>query len=139
GMNGKSRGFTLIELMIVLVVAAIILSIAIPAFTEQMRKSRRSEAISGLQQLALRMERWRADNPSYTNATASATNPYPTQAATDNYTFSISGQSATGYTLTATAQGAQSADTSCANFIYTFAAGTITKSNSGSGARCWND
>ena len=47
-MNGKPKGFTLIELMIALVIAAIVLAIAIPAFTEQLAKSRRADAISGL-------------------------------------------------------------------------------------------
>ncbi|MCB1566086.1 MAG: prepilin-type N-terminal cleavage/methylation domain-containing protein [Rhodanobacteraceae bacterium] len=136
-MNGKSRGFTLIELMTVVALAAIILTIAIPAFTEQLAKSRRADAISGLQSLALQMERWRADNPTYANTSPASAN-YPTLTATDNYAFRVSGQTATGYTLTASRQGAQSSDR-CGNFIYTFAAGTVTKTNTTTVQRCWND
>ena len=38
-MPRTSRGFTLIELMIVLVVAALIITIAVPAYQAQMRKN----------------------------------------------------------------------------------------------------
>ena len=147
-MNGnvcnESRGFTLIELMIVLAVAAIILSIAIPAFTEQMRKSRRSEAISGLQQLALKMERWRADNPSYANSNPASAN-YPSQAATDNYAFAVTAASPTTFTLQATRQGAQTSDATCGNFTFQFGdldnngATPATTVKSAAAAGCWND
>ena len=50
------RGFTLIELMVTLVVASILLTIAIPAYFTQIRESRRTEARTALLDLAGREE-----------------------------------------------------------------------------------
>ena len=74
-------GFTLIELMAVVVVIAILAAIALPAFTEQVRRSRRAEAITLLNQISQEQERWRANNPAYAlaaSAPASVTErPHP--------------------------------------------------------------
>jgi type IV pilus assembly protein PilE len=60
-------GFTLIELMITIVVATILIAVAIPSYTSQMRKSRRTEAKSALLDLASREERYYSTNSYYTN------------------------------------------------------------------------
>jgi type IV pilus assembly protein PilE len=49
-------GFTLVELMVTLVVAAILATIAIPAYQNQIRESRRTEAKTALLDLAGREE-----------------------------------------------------------------------------------
>jgi len=51
-----TTGFTLIELMVTLVVAAILLTIAIPSYLTQIRESRRTEARTALLDLAGREE-----------------------------------------------------------------------------------
>jgi type IV pilus assembly protein PilE len=61
--RGHARGFTLVELMIVVVIAAILLSIAVPAYTSSLRKSRRSDAKTALLDLAGREERYLSTNP----------------------------------------------------------------------------
>lgn len=101
-------GFTLIELMIVVAVVAILAAIALPAYNEQVRKSRRSEAIAAVGQVQLAMERWRADNPTYANPSGAAT--YPTLPASPFYTYALGGQGPTAYTITATPAGAQAGD-----------------------------
>lgn len=55
--NDIHRGFTLIELMIVIVVVAILAAIAIPAYNNQIEKSRRADAISSILDTAQRLER----------------------------------------------------------------------------------
>lgn len=63
----KTRGFTLIELMIAVAVIAILAAIAIPNYQEYVRRGYRSEARAGLLQAAQWMER-----------AATATGVYPT-------------------------------------------------------------
>jgi type IV pilus assembly protein PilE len=61
----RPYGFTLLELMIVVAVIIVLASIALPMYTEHVRKGKRSEALQALGDLQLRQEKWRADNPSY--------------------------------------------------------------------------
>jgi type IV pilus assembly protein PilE len=65
-LTGRARGFTLVELMVVVMIATILTMIAIPAYTSQMRKSRRTEAKTALLDLAGREERYMATNGTYT-------------------------------------------------------------------------
>jgi type IV pilus assembly protein PilE len=64
---GPAAGFTLIELMIAMVVAAILLSIAIPIYLHQIREARRTDARTALLDLAEREQRYYATNDAYTN------------------------------------------------------------------------
>ena len=67
----SSRGFTLIELMVVVVIATILLSIAVPSYMSQVRQSRRTEAKTAILDLSGREERYLSTNPaSYTNTPA---------------------------------------------------------------------
>ena len=67
-----SRGFSLIELMIVVVIATILLSIAVPSYMSQIRQSRRTEAKTAILDLSGREERYLSTNPAgYTNVPAS--------------------------------------------------------------------
>jgi type IV pilus assembly protein PilE len=67
----SSRGFTLIELMVVVVIATILLSIAVPSYMSQVRQSRRTEAKTAILDLSGREERYLSTNPTgYTNTPA---------------------------------------------------------------------
>ena len=105
--NGKqsARGFTLIELLITVAIVALLASLAYPAYLDQVRKSRRAEAQSGLQDLALQQERWRNNDTDY------ATLDELDAPTSDHYTFAVTANTATGFTMTATAGTAQSKDT----------------------------
>ena len=59
----RSRGFTLVELMIVVVIGSILLGIAVPSYMSSIRKTRRSEAKTALLELAGREERYLSTNP----------------------------------------------------------------------------
>ncbi len=50
-MRTKARGFTLIELMIVVAILGLLAAIAIPAFTKYVRRSKTSEAVMMLRKL----------------------------------------------------------------------------------------
>jgi type IV pilus assembly protein PilE len=60
-------GFTLVELMVTIIVATILISIAVPSYRNQLRKSRRTEAKTALLDLASREERFLSTNGAYTN------------------------------------------------------------------------
>lgn len=110
----RMRGFTLIELMIAVAIVAILATIVYPSYQDSIRKSRRADAITSLLAVQQAQEKWRANNTTYGTATqigTSGTSPG------GYYTVVISGQSATAYTATATATGAQAGDSACATIV----------------------
>ena len=105
----KSRGVTLLELMITLVVLAILSAIAYPSFQTHLVKSRRAEALGHLLSVQLKQEEYRVTNAGYTTNLALVGG-----ATTDYYGYSVTVSGAT-YTLTATATTGKSQvnDTGC--------------------------
>jgi type IV pilus assembly protein PilE len=100
----SKKGFTLVELMIVIAVVAILVALAIPSYTAYIRKANRGEAQQLLMNWANNQEIWRANNPAYAGTGDIAA---PTH---DKYNFSPSAITATTYTLTADPQGDQVKD-----------------------------
>lgn len=123
-MRSAQKGFTLIELMIVVAVVAILAAIAYPSYQEYVRRTRRVEAQSLLNEAAARQERWRAQNGSYmaeAGDEAKLKLPHVSGTAVTSehgyYTLSVSQVADDGgYTLQATRRGAQTSDTRCGDF-----------------------
>ena len=65
-MKNKLRGFTLIEMMITIGIIAILASIAYPSYIGNVKKSRRVEAQTALQQIATMEEQLFSETGSYT-------------------------------------------------------------------------
>lgn len=133
----KDRGFTLIELMVVVIVIAVLAAIALPSYLNQTRKSRRSQAESVMQQIALKQEQFRADCTQYATGFSFAcpTGAPPTFPALStlytqtyyNITMPASSTSAViAYTIkaAATATGTQNRDRAsgidCSNLYFAF-------------------
>ena len=68
-MRRFNRGFTLIEIMIVIAIIGIVITIAAPSYTEYLKKGRRAEVVSLLSEQAQTLERFYTRNNVYTGVT----------------------------------------------------------------------
>lgn len=104
----SQKGFTLIELMIVVVIIGILAALAIPRFMRATTKSKQSEAKQILKQVYVMQRAYRQEKDTYTanGASASAGGSFATLGVdimtTARYVYSIVADSTT-FTATATA------------------------------------
>ncbi|MDT8403756.1 type IV pilin protein [Sulfuriflexus sp.] len=131
----KQIGFTLIELMITVAIVSILAAIAIPAYQDQVVKTRRTDGKAGLTNAAQALERCFSQNGKYTTCTGHG-NGTSIDSEESWYKIGIATTAST-YTLTATPQGAQATkDTKCKNLTLT-ETGLKGKSGTGTVAECW--
>jgi type IV pilus assembly protein PilE len=137
----RTRGMTLIEVMIAVVIVGVLTAIALPAYQSSVRKGRRAEAFTALAGIQQGQERWRGSHTNYTTTLADARAVSPTPSG--YYTLALAAPAdpatlASGYVATATAAGAQVADTSCATLAVRMLGGNLSY-GSGNGDVDWTD
>jgi type IV pilus assembly protein PilE len=149
------RGFTLIELVVTMVIAAILAAIAIPSYQSYVLKSHRTDAKSALLDLASLEERYFSTQNTYTALPTNLGYPgagVPFAVGSGYYnitvlnvfgatapTATVPGGTPASYTITATAIANQVNDTPCTSFTIT-SAGVQTALNSGgtdNTTACW--
>ena len=122
------KGFTLVELMIVVAIVAILVALALPSYARYVRKANRGEAQQLLLNWANNEEIWRAAHTTYADETGIAV---PTH---DKYTFWVDYESEPAFWLTADPQNDQANDeergVDCDPL-------TLDQSNAKTPAECW--
>lgn len=133
----KNKGFTLVELLIVMAILALIVAYALPSYRNHVAKSKRVEAQNKLLETAGMLEKYYANNNTYpTSLRTGGARPLNLQNSFlqwEDYQVVASWGAGGGWTLRAVARGSQATyDTSC---------GTITLNNLGAkgpSKECWN-
>ncbi len=130
----RQQGFTLIETLITVAIAAILSSVAWPSYASYVSKAYRFEAKLALQQLTLQQEQWRNQHTEY--ASAASDLRAPTLA---RYRLSVRDATAAGYTVVATAIGPQAQDRACAVLLVSVQGGDVQYRHEGSAVagQCW--
>ena len=124
----RVRGFTLIEVMIVVVIISILATLAIPAYSDYVTRSKIQEATSQLLAMRVKMEQAFQDNRSYNPAAVAAPN-CPIAVPTLKYFTITCSPTATLSTYTIQAAGGVAAgDQSMAGFTYTINEGNTRAS-----------
>jgi len=115
-MMKAAKGFTLIELMIVIAIIAIIAAVAIPAYNDYVRQSKLTEAFGTLSDYRVKMEQYNVDNRNYGIAGGDCGPAVPPG---NNFTFTcVAGNPASTFVATATSN-ANVGLGAAGNYVYT--------------------
>jgi type IV pilus assembly protein PilE len=154
--HSRARGFTLIELVITMLIAATLAAIAIPSYSNYVRKSRRVEARSALLDMASLQERYFSTQNVYsaTPSDLGFSGSYPVTVGNGYYTVALTQNTAANpptatsagtaalfeFTATTVATSDQAKDTTCAKFVVN-SQGVQSSQNAGgtdTTATCWH-
>lgn len=133
---GPAHGFTLIEVMIVVGIVAILAAIALPNYSDSVRRGKIIEATSGLSDARQRAEQWFMDNRTYVGGCAAAI--AAVQPTVRAFTLSCPAETISTYTIQADGNAANG----MAGFQYTINDANVkstpaTPTGWGKSATCW--
>ncbi|MHC1480450.1 type IV pilin protein [Frateuria aurantia] len=133
----SSRGFTLIELMVVVAIVAILAAIAIPSYSRYMQRARRSDGQQILLQIAGAEERYYSSYSTYSTLSNAGFTTSPLYSASGYYQVTLPAQNSSSYTVTATpvSTGPQASDGCGALSISS--TGAKTAAGTTTNGTCW--
>ena len=108
--SAPSRGFTLVELMVVVAIGALLATLGYPMLASVVRRVHRVDALAAIAHAQLLQQRHRSVSTRFATLEQLG---IATTIAGGRYRLEASEPSATGYVLTASAQGAQVGDAAC--------------------------
>jgi type IV pilus assembly protein PilE len=137
----RNAGFTLLEVMVVVVIIGILATIGYPSYTDYLRRGKIAEAISTLADTRTKMEQYFLDNRTYVGADAAnmPCNAAVLAAGKKQFSYACSNLGAATFTVTATGESAEG----MAAFTYTIdqanlRTSTVSGLSGWSGnATCW--
>ena len=132
----RSKGFSLIEIMIVVIILAVIAAIAIPAYQDTVIRGNRSDGKTALTTTAQALERCYTRFRAYNADDCEVNLPIASESGWYVITVDNSTIGANGFTLTAVPQNRQTRDAECMNFTLDHR-GARGISGSGTVGNCW--
>ncbi|MDE2615032.1 MAG: type IV pilin protein [Burkholderiales bacterium] len=127
------RGFTLVEIVVVLALAALLAGAALPSYRSQLQRAARADAVDALTRVQAAQELFRAAHGLYADRLAALA--VPERSPQGRYRIALAPTGVEAYRASAYAIDAQSDDRDCAQITLDVDVGFA---RSGPDARCWN-
>jgi type IV pilus assembly protein PilE len=133
-----SRGFTLIELLVVIAIAGILAAVALPAYSDYVKRGKIPEATNNLSSMSVKLEQYFQDQHTYVGGCAAAgTGTVADLPSNDDFTYSCSNLTTSTYTVTATGSGTMSGFTYTINQSNTKATSSVPSGWTLPASNCW--
>jgi prepilin-type N-terminal cleavage/methylation domain-containing protein len=133
----NNKGFTLLEIIIVIIIIGVLASLALPRFFATVEYSRSTEALNSISALRQSLERCYLQNNGDYSAPTACNNGDGTLDIADpglspnaHFTYAITDQSATDYTITALRNGVDNGD-GTSTIVVAQTGGSITRTGTG--------
>ncbi|MFN7727302.1 MAG: type IV pilin protein [Rubrivivax sp.] len=132
--SAAGRGFSLVELAVVLAAVGVLVSLAVPSWQQHLQRARRADAVAALTQLQAAQERLRTHTGAYSNDFQALQRPL--HSAEGHYTLAVELQGPEAYRATATprAGGPQQPDSACSPLVMQVRLGFV---ETGPQRGCW--
>lgn len=133
--KNRAKGFTLMELMVTVAIIGILAAVALPAYTDYVKRGRIPQATNNLSSVRVKLEQYFQDNRTYVGACASGTvAPLPPA---DDFTYTCPTLTATTFVVQAQGSGTMSGFTYTINELNAKATTAVPSGWGTAPISCW--